>query len=79
MEHKSENRQAGVEVDRQATTEIAEKVIIHREVSVDMVRAGVHSYRVWLGDKFEQSKSNAEANLVARVYAAMEAAKRDSD
>jgi hypothetical protein len=40
-------------------------------VTIAMLRAGVSAYSSWLSDENEQSKTNKEANLVAKVFDAM--------
>lgn len=42
------------------------------EVSIQMAGAGARVYHAWKNDPTEQRKLNAVANLVSRVYAAME-------
>ena len=46
------------------------------EVTMEMAVAGGTAYRSWLGDPKEQRKLNSIANLVSRVYLAMEEERR---
>ena len=46
------------------------------EVSIPMAMAGAAAYREWDSDEVECSKVNAVANLVSKVYRAMEAERR---
>ena len=42
------------------------------EVSMQMCAAGASQYRAWEADKSERDKLNAVANLVSRIYRAMD-------
>jgi len=46
------------------------------EVTPAMIEAGEREYRDWQHDNWERAAPNANANLVARVYRAMEAVRR---
>lgn len=43
---------------------------------MEMCAAGAAEYRNWESDEFERSKLNAAANLVDRIYRAMEITRR---
>ena len=43
------------------------------EIPSEMAAAGAAAYRVWESDERERAKLNGVANLVCRVYRAMEA------
>lgn len=45
-------------------------------VTIAMAASGAAEYRAWEADERERAKLNAVANLVARVYASMEAERR---
>ena len=49
------------------------------EVTINMVSAGAEVYRAWEADAGERGKLNGAANLVARVYEAMEVERRLSE
>ena len=51
---------------------LKDTVNVEIEVSIQMAGAGARVYRAWKNDPTEQRKLNAVANLVSRVYAAME-------
>jgi hypothetical protein len=46
------------------------------EVTVLMCLAGAAAYRAWEVDSIERDKSNAVANLVSRIYLAMDEERR---
>jgi hypothetical protein len=46
------------------------------EISPEMITAGSEQYLKWQHDNWERSDPNAVANLAARVFVAMEAARR---
>ena len=46
------------------------------EATMDMCAAGAHEYRAWADNNYERAKLNAVANLVDRVYRAMETIRR---
>ncbi len=48
------------------------------ETTAQMNEAGIKVYRDWQHDNWERAAPNAEANLVARVYTAMEEVRRIS-
>ncbi len=43
------------------------------EISYQMIEAGVRVYTKWQNDNWERSAVNANANLVCKVFQAMEA------